>query len=295
MKKLIFILICSFIFNIQVFGQAKIADEVEKITFTFAEKDTSILKLDKYCLKRANEKQPCLFFVFGGGFANGKRDNPSFSNYFEYFAKQGFTVIAIDYRLGMKGQKKIGIGNYEPLKNAIDMAVDDLFDATNYVLRHADEWNVDTTKFILSGSSAGAITVLQAEYENRNKRPLSLKLPESFNYAGIISFAGAIFSTEGGLKWNNEPCPVYFFHGEQDKTVPYNKIRFFKLGFFGSKNIAGHFKKEGFSYVFASYKNAAHEISTVPMRENKEEILRFIQVYVLNKRKVQVDMEVNEI
>ena len=186
--------------------------------------------------------------------------------------------------------------NYKPLQNAINWAVSDLFDATAFALKHAAEWNIDTSKFIITGSSAGAITVLQSEYENRNKLSSSNILPTNFQYAGVISFAGAIFRTDGKLKWKNgKPCPIMMFHGDADKIVPYNSIKFFKIGFFGSKYIANNLRKNNYSYWFTSFKGAAHEVATVVMDERQNEILDFIQRIVLKKENTQIDMNINEI
>ncbi len=287
----ILLLICC---GLPVFGQ-EIDPSIEKQTFTFAQKDTSKLKLDKYRLKETEGQQPCVFFVFGGGFTNGERDRKGYHNYFNFLAKSGFTVISIDYRLGLAGEKHgIGVTNYKPLQNAINLAVSDLFSATEFALKNAESWQIDTSKFIISGSSAGAITVMQAEYENRNKYPSSDLLPHSFQYAGVISFAGAIFRTDGGLKWQQKPCPILLFHGDADKIVPYKQIRFFKLGFFGSQKIVDSLRDNHFPYWFLSFKGASHEIATDPMDERQPEILEFIHRFVLNNEQTQIDMYLNE-
>ena len=274
----------------------KIAENIEKTTFVYAEKDSSILKLDKYRLKNTTDIQACIFFVFGGGFTDGERDNPGYNNYFNFLTQNGFTVISIDYRLGLSGGKQnVGPTNYKPLQNAINLAVSDLFDATNFALKHATEWSIDSSKFIITGSSAGAITVLQAEYEICNKLSSSNILPANFQYAGVISFSGAIFRTDGGLKWKNEkPCPIMMFHGDADKIVPYNSIKFFKIGFFGSKHIADNLRKNNCSYWFTSFKGAAHEVATIMMDERQTEILEFIQKFILKKENTQIDMNINE-
>ncbi|GHU65175.1 hypothetical protein FACS1894123_10900 [Bacteroidia bacterium] len=297
MRNWIFLLFVLFI--LPVYGQGDkyptIDSAVEKQTFTFARKDSVELQLDKYRLKTAKEQQPCVFFVFGGGFTNGKRDNPRYNNYFNYLANHGYTVISIDYRLGLAGGKKnIGPTNYKPLLNAIQLAVNDLFEATAFALQHADEWNIDANRFVVSGSSAGAITAMQAEYENRNKSALSEPLPSDFQYAGVISFAGAIFSANGSLKWKAEPCPFLLFHGDNDKIVPYKGIRFFKLNFAGSKKIVGDFNKKQFPYWFLSFKGAAHEIAEDKMDDGQEAILEFLQYYITQKERKQLDSYVNE-
>ncbi len=299
MKKIFMLLIlsvCLFSVFAQEKPEIKLADNIEKTTFIYAEKDTSVLKLDKYRLKNAKEIQPCIFFVFGGGFTNGERDNSGYNNYFNYLTQNGLTVISIDYRLGLSGGKQnIGITNYKPLQNAINLAVSDLFDATSFTLKNASEWKIDPLKFIITGSSAGAITVMQTEYENRNKLPLSSGLPPDFQYAGVISFAGAIFRTDGDLKWKNEsPCPMMMLHGDADKVVPYNEIGIFRLGFYGSKHIAGKLYKNNFPYWFLSFKGAAHEVATVMMDERQQEVLEFIQRFILKGENTQIDMYINE-
>jgi dipeptidyl aminopeptidase/acylaminoacyl peptidase len=297
MKNWIFFLLV--VFFLPVYGQenkfSDVDSAVEKQTFTFSRKDTVELKLDKYRLKSATERQACVFFVFGGGFTNGKRDSRHYNNYFNYLSNNGYTIISIDYRLGLAGGKKnVGTTNYKPLLNAIQLAVNDLFEATAFAIQHADEWNIDTNSFVISGSSAGAITAMQAEYENRNKSTLSKSLPSDFQYAGVISFSGAIFNTEGSLKWKAEPCPFLLFHGDNDKIVPYKGIRFFKLNFAGSKKIAADFNKKGFPYWFLSFKGAAHEIAEDKMDDGQEAILEFLQYFVTQKERKQVDSYVNE-
>lgn len=169
-----------------------------KDTRVYAVKDGQELKMDIYTLPSETKmEQPCLMFVFGGGFKEGSRDAAEYTDYFTYFAERGFVVVSIDYRLGMKDAPAPGIFNTQPLRNAIAMAVSDLYSATDYVLRNAQELNIDSTRIIISGSSAGAITVLQADYEERDYKPSADVLPEKFHYAGVISFAGGIFSTEG--------------------------------------------------------------------------------------------------
>ena len=272
------------------------ANNVEKTTFVYAQKDNSDLKLDKYRLKNTTNIQPCIFFMFGGGFTNGERDDKGYDNYFNYLTQQGYTVISIDYRLGLSGGKQnVGISNYKPLQNAINMAVEDLFSATAFAIQQAAEWEIDTSKFVITGSSAGAISVMQAEYENRNKYPSSAILPENFHYAGVISFSGAIFRTDGGLKWQTTPCPIMMFHGDADKIVPYKRIAIFKLGFFGSKHIANNLQKNKFPYWFVSFKSAAHEVATVMMDERQTEVLEFIQRFVLNGEKTQIEMNIDEL
>lgn len=264
---------------------------VRKETFSFAEKDGNELKMDIYSADSiATSPRPCLVFVFGGGFKEGSRDAELYHPFFDYFAKKGFIVASIDYRLGMKGQKAPGLFNNKPIRNAIALAVEDLYSATNYLLKNADKLQIDTKQIIISGSSAGAITVLQGEYEVRDHLPAAKVLPADFRYAGVISFAGAIFSTEGLPSYNEPPAPTLFFHGSSDKLVPYNKMRFFKIGMFGSKSLVKRFRKEQYPYQFYNIEDVGHEVSEYPMQEFLPEIERFISDYVFDKKQWMMDI-----
>lgn len=261
------------------------AQEINKETRLFAEKDGQELKMDIYSSDSAfTSKQPCLMFVFGGGFKEGTRDAERYNAYFHYFAKRGFKVVSIDYRLGMKDAKAPGLFNTQPIQNAIALAVSDIYSATNYLLKHANELNIDITRIIISGSSAGAITVLQADYEKRDQKESAKVLPSSFQYAGVISFAGAIFSKEGTPSYTIKPAPTLFFHGSADKLVPYNQIRFFKMGMFGSKPLSKRFKEQGYPHMFYTMEGVGHEVADYPMTEFLPEVEQFIHDFVFNRK-----------
>ncbi len=261
------------------------AATVEKETRLFAVNEGVELMMDLYRSDSASIlPQPCLIFVFGGGFKEGERDADLYLPYYHYFAEKGFTVAAIDYRLGMKGEKAPGMLNFKPLLNAIHLAVEDLYSATGYLLEHADELQIDPSLFIISGSSAGAITVLQADYLKQNSQPLAKDLPESFRYAGVISFAGGIFSKEGLPTYKKTPAPTLFFHGTADRLVPYNKTGLFHLGMYGSRQLVKRFARERYPFTFYSIKDVGHEVSEYPMGEYLPEIEQFINDLVLDRK-----------
>lgn len=128
------------------------------------------------------------------------------------------------------------------MTRTISMAVEDLYDATAFIVDKADEWGIDSSQIVACGSSAGAITVLHGEYALCNASPLVQHLPAGFRYAGIVSFAGAIFEMGEELRWASQPAPMMLFHGDADANVPYNVIRESGVGFFGSKYIAGQLR-----------------------------------------------------
>lgn len=279
------------------------AQQVDKQTFIYSIKGTDTLRLDRYTATpvataqlAATNARPCLMFVFGGGFVAGERDKAHYMPYFEYYAQQGYTVVSIDYRLGLKKAIDAGTLNEKTFPMAfigtLTMAVEDLYDATAYVCSKAGEWGVDPRLIVASGSSAGAITVLMGEYGICNDNQLAQKLPAGFNYAGVISYAGAIFDLADELTWAKAPAPIMLFHGDADRNVVYDVVRYEGAGFFGSKYIAQQLTRKRLPHWFYSVTNTDHAMATRPMNENRYEIDAFLSKLVLGHQPLIINTDV---
>ncbi|NLI35003.1 MAG: alpha/beta hydrolase fold domain-containing protein [Bacteroidales bacterium] len=279
-----------FTFTLLLFVYITSVAQVAKSTFVYSIKDNDTLRLDRYSAISESDRsvKPCIVFMFGGGFVGGHRDWEGYLSYFKEMAEKGYVVFSIDYRLGLrpllgrlqKGEK-IAKAEYPLLfENTINVAVEDLYDATSFILSKADEWKIDPARIIINGSSAGAVSVLQAEYYLCSGNKRIRKLPDGFRYAGVISFAGAILSTSESLHWDKQPCPILFFHGDADNRVPYDKVSFFQYCFFGSKKLAEEFDKLKCPYYFYDVENAAHEIAESPMKSNIAEIEEFLSQFI---------------
>ncbi|GHT87785.1 hypothetical protein FACS189474_1500 [Bacteroidia bacterium] len=284
------------------------ADEtiaVEKQTFIYSIQGKDTLRLDKYDSASIAGDKPCLIFVFGGGFAAGTRDDADYLPFYERLLKQNYVVIAIDYRLGLKNMpRNINTAEADPqisaqfisaFGNAITMAVEDLFDASRYVVEHAAEWQINPNQIVSCGSSAGAITVLQGEYEACNHTSLAQHLPQGFKYAGVISFAGAIFTTNNELAWAEQPAPTQLFHGDVDQEVPYGAIKFGPFGMYGSQAVAEQLSIIHSPYYFYSVEKAGHGMATSPMTHNWAEISTFLEKFVTGKEKLIINAQVVQI
>lgn len=236
-------------------------------TYMFVQRDTCELFMDVYNPKRGSQttfqgkKKPTILFMFGGGFIRGTRDNKDYHSWFSQMTANGYRVISIDYRLGLKGSKKVGVAQVNVLDKAIHMVVEDLFSATNFIIENAEQLGVDPANIVISGSSAGAISAMQAEYELANRTSWAQVLPEGFRYAGVMSFAGAILSREGKVDYATAPCPTLMLHGTADKVVPYKQIKLFKLGFFGGGKLIERFQKFGYNYNMYHYLDNGHEVA----------------------------------
>lgn len=272
------------------FSEAKETNSIHKETFVYSIKNQDTLCLDKYDLPVPGLlAKPCVIFVFGGGFSSGSKNSEETNRFMNELAGRGYVAIAIDYRLGMKNvQGKDGTETISSLVNSIQMAVEDLYDATSFVYQNADKWNINKNQVIACGSSAGAITVLQAEYNLCSTKESIQKLPEGFRYGGIISFAGAILKSSEENKLVKQPSPIQLFHGNADANVPYNQVEFCPVGLYGSYYIVGQLEIMNLPYYFYQIDNIGHEMATIPMKDNLNEIDSFIRKMVINKEKIKI-------
>lgn len=258
-------------------------------TFMYAKRDTCDLFMDVYDPAEGSIREaygiekPTVIFMFGGGFIHGTRDDADYHKWFRMMTENGYRVISIDYRLGLKGSDKVGVAQVNVLDKAIHLAVEDLFSATNFILDNADQLGVNPSNIVISGSSAGAISVMQAEYEIANATQWASVLPAGFNYAGVMSFSGAILSREGKVDFKKSPCPTLMLHGTSDELVPYDQIKVFNLGFFGGGKLVERFKKYGLNYNMYHFTDYGHEIAG-SMDTTLDLQLKFLETNVMQKK-----------
>ena len=258
-------------------------------TYQYAERDTLQLYLDFYTPEHVHDSTICVVYVFGGGFIGGNRDGKFEKAYFKQLVDEGFQVAAIDYRLGLKGVKNLSITNSKPLEIAINMATEDAISAIAYLLEHAKELKVNKDRIVMVGSSAGAITSLQTDYALCNGFLNANILPEDFHLAGVVSYAGAIYSTEGKVKYRNHaPAPTMLFHGTADQLVTYTQLCLFKIGFFGTDALVKRFEKFGYPYYAKRFEGYGHSIAAAgPL--TVDDLLWFCRHYIYGKEQWQYD------
>ena len=261
---------------------------VNKSTYTFAEKDGQELKLDVYMPEDSLNEHPCIVFAFGGGFKMGTRDEASYQKFLTEMAENGIVGVSIDYRLGLKDKKiKNLIQLAKILENSVNMAVEDMASAVEFVLKNAADLKVNTKQIMLSGSSAGAITALQTDYYLCNEKVKNL--PEDFRFAGVLSFAGAVASFGEKLEYKKQPAPVLFMHGTKDGLVAYDKKVVLKRGMYGSNYLIENiWVKNNWPYMALRFRNFGHEVAMIGFKENVPTILEFIDKFVLNQNKIYV-------
>jgi acetyl esterase/lipase len=112
-------------------------DIVPNITYAIAN-DTE-LKLDLYALKNRANPVPVLILFHGGGWVEGKKEQ----NVLQIlpYLSLGWAVANVEYRLGRV--------------SPAPAAVEDCRCALRWVVQHAREYGLDTSRIVLTGGSAG--------------------------------------------------------------------------------------------------------------------------------------------
>ncbi|MBR1512788.1 MAG: carboxylesterase family protein [Bacteroidales bacterium] len=280
--KRITLLLALLLAGMMAFGQ-------DMKTYQYAERDSLKLYLDFYTPETVTDSTICMVYVFGGGFIKGNRDGEWEKAYFKQLVDKGFMVASIDYRLGLVGAKNLGVFNTEPLEKAVYMATEDAISALAYLLEHAEELKVNKDLIVMIGSSAGAITSLQTDYAMCNGYLNSNILPADFRLAGVVSYAGAVFSHEGKVQYRHrEPAPTMMFHGMRDNLVSYKGISFMKVGFYGTDALVKRFKKYQYPYFARRFEGYGHSVAVAgPL--TVDDLLWFCHHYVYNKERIQMD------
>ena len=270
-------------------------------TYRFAVRDSRDLYLDVFRpdtnaqTTAQGVAKPAIMFLFGGGFISGSRSDANARRWFSRLTADGYTVVAIDYRLGMKGYK-MGKGLRGALK-ALDrfvlsqqIGVEDVFAAVSFLAAHP-ELNVPADNIVVSGSSAGAIISLACAHAIANGKTEGL--PEGFNFKGVMSFAGGIISKKGSPKFTKAPCPILLLHGTSDKIVAYHHYGALRRGIWGSSYLASKFKKAGWNCSIWRFLDHGHEVAGyMPVMWNAEKA--FLEQNVMQGIPCQVDSLVDD-
>ena len=238
-----------------------------KETYPFVERD-STLYLDVHRPAVARADRAAVLTVFGGGFVVGKRDEKYQLAMADSLTQRGFTVISIDYRLGLKDSVMVANNSRlldldDLFQYCIHIATEDCAEAIAWVVAHAEEININPAKIALTGSSAGAITVLQLDYCRANGLPEAAALPEGWKPAAVIPYAGGIMCKKKDLKYPIDPAPTLLMHGTKDKIVAYKSFGLpFNAKLLGSKTIDKKMKNQGIPHWFIRFEGIGHEVAS---------------------------------
>lgn len=243
------------------------AEGQRKETYKFVERDSSLF-LDVYHPERQRPDRACVVSLFGGGFVAGSRDSEYQTTIAHLLNDKGFTVVSIDYRLGLKDTAMVAknkglLGIQDLFQYCIDIAVEDCAAALAWVCNNAALLDIDTSKIILTGSSAGAITVLQTDWSRANGLEKTSVLPQGWKPAAVIPFSGGIMCRRNQLRYTTPPAPTMMLHGKKDKIVAYNKmVPLLSRNLYGSNRVAKVMQKGNYPYWIVRFPGIGHEVAT---------------------------------
>lgn len=243
---------------------------------TLSKKDLD-LKMDIYKPKGDYlGRRPVLLFIHGGGFYIGdKRDNPIVL-WCKHFAKMGYVVASINYRIGFKATK-------ESIERCGYRAAQDAHAAMRYLMHYKDILKIDPNYIFVAGSSAGGVTTLNLAFMRNANRPESShsglflpdlgnietsgnKFKETFHIRCVANMWGAVHDIN---MINNSNTSIISFHGNADQVVPYgtdvpfkdiklgvSKIFFNKM--YGSQPIHQRAKQLGYREELHTFNGCGH-------------------------------------
>lgn len=106
---------------------------------TYAKASNIDLKLDLYLPKNRSRPVPTLILFHGGGWVDGQKERNVL--YLLPYLELGWSAINVEYRTGHQ--------------SPAPAAVEDTRCALRWITSHAREYSLDSTKFVLTGTSAG--------------------------------------------------------------------------------------------------------------------------------------------
>ncbi len=205
---------------------------------TYATAENADCKLDAYIRKNTTGPVPTVIHIHGGGWVGGTKETAilALMPYFE----MGFTVINVEYRVA-----RVSLA---------PAAVEDCRQALRWVMKNAKTYNMDSTRIIVTGGSAGGHLALMtgmldsaAGFDATREWDQSLqplKVAAIINWYGItdvkdllsgvnrqnyaVSWLGSL-PNRNDLAVKMSPLtyvrkglpPILTIHGDNDNLVPY--------------------------------------------------------------------------
>jgi acetyl esterase/lipase len=172
------------------------------------------LTLDAYYVNGTQTNRPVVILTHGGGFGAGDKGyTVAQGNFYPdmatTFATNGYVAFSINYRLwpGCPGG----------CPDEINMAVEDVMTALNWIRAHSAYYGIDATKVLIAGDSAGGGLAVNTAYQSTNVN----------SFLGCISLWGGLppYGTDvhpvNLFPITSQTPPTCMIHGTADTIVPY--------------------------------------------------------------------------
>ncbi len=217
--------------------------------------------------------RPLLIMAHGGSFIGGNKTGTDVVPICQKFAKMGYVVASIEYRLGFGGF----LPTEESATNAVYRATGDMRAAVRYfrsTVEYGNPYKIHPEYIFAGGVSAGAFMALHLAYlDEVSEIPSTVDTTAlggiegtsgnpgySSEVRAIVNLCGAI----GDTSWINAgDVPCLSMHGTDDGTVPYGSdvitVLFIPLmEVDGSASVALRLDNIGVENTFVSWPNTDH-------------------------------------
>ena len=188
------------------------------------------LFLDLYVPDDSVQKHPLFVLLHGGAFFFGDKDNRNMREWCEHFAKCGYVVASVNYRLGFAISKS-------SIQQCGYQAIQDAHAALRYLVANAEEYRIDPDYIFLAGTSAGSITALGTAFMNNENCPPFVAKNKLTKKCGSLHTSGNEYRDKVKIKamanmWgavydlhelDGRRVPMISFHGTNDKVVPFDQ------------------------------------------------------------------------
>jgi len=253
--------------------------------------------------------RPLMVFVHGGSFIGGVRNDPFMRDLCISFAKRGFVTATVSYRLGVDINNFANI-NQEFIKATL-RSMQDVKAAIRFmrqqVATNGNPYGIDTSKILLGGYSAGAISAIHVAL--LRDTTLATQLVRdlirevgglagnsgspgySSEVVGLFNMAGAVLDTAlvtSGL------VPSVHIHGTTDNVVPYGRGFASNSGFpilevYGSSLLHARLQHRGAQSEMITLPGVGHDIisNTATRNTVKAGLVNFAWRFMANSLSVE--------
>lgn len=234
--------------------------------FLYKQVDTTQLFVEVYQPDKtiSNKAFPAIVFFFGGGWNGGNRYH--FLEHAKYFSKRGLVCFLVDYRT----KNKHNTTPFESLKDANS--------AMRFIRSNATKFQVDPTKIIAAGGSAGghlaAATALINGYNEDSDDTTISPIPNA-----LVLFNPVVDNGPGGYGYERissayqsfSPLhnieagapPTIFFLGTKDQLIPVATAEYYKTVMEKVGSRCDLHLYEGAGHGFFNYRNLDYYKKTV--------------------------------
>jgi len=188
-------------------------------------------RMDLYLPPTGGAPSPIIINIHGGGWNKGTKESQSgFSGFF----KKGYAVANVEYRLSQQAPAPA--------------AVEDARCALIYLINNAKKLNIDPTKIVIMGASAGAhLALVGGLLENDHRFDTNCPTKEKVKVLAIVDKYGitnvGTWPSKSGKQWlgphysdeafvqsvsplylvKKTSPPTFIVHGDADPTVAYSQ------------------------------------------------------------------------